>query len=43
MSHNELHLESKKGENTNKIAEIKKSLYVDDYISGELMQLELES
>ena len=34
MSHNEPHLESKKGENINKIAEIKKSLYVDDYISG---------
>ena len=34
MSHNEPHLGSKKGENINKIAEIKQSLYVDDYISG---------
>ena len=28
------HLESKKGDNINEIAEIKKSLYADDFISG---------
>ena len=28
------HLESKKGDKINEIAEIKKSLYVDDFISG---------
>ena len=33
------HLESKKGDNIKEIAEIKKSLYVDDFISEESIQL----